>query len=86
MRPPCVVRHPIVLALCLLLGLTLRGGLTACGAEQEAEGSEGEPLEVADLSYNIGLTRFLNPDDTEDAEYLVGQPGSSPAPPTSASS
>ncbi len=74
LAPVMRLRHPIVLALCLLLGLTLSGGLTACGAEQEAEGSEGEPFEVADLSYNIGLTRFLNPDDAEDAEYLVGQP------------
>ena len=31
---------------------------------------EGEPLELGELRFNVQLTRFLNPDDTEDAEYL----------------
>jgi hypothetical protein len=34
---------------------------------------EGEPVELEGLAYNVQLTRFLNPDDNEDAEYLVGQ-------------
>ena len=33
---------------------------------------------MSDLSYNVGLTRFLNPDDNEDAEYLVGLPQAEP--------
>jgi hypothetical protein len=46
-----------------------------CGDEEpESEVIEGEPLELGELSYNIQITRFLNPDDNEDAEYLVGQP------------
>jgi hypothetical protein len=32
---------------------------------------------VGELQYNVQITRFLNPKDDEDAEYLVGQP---PAP------
>lgn len=39
-----------------------------------AEAVEGEPLDLDELSYNVQITRFLNPDDPEDAEYLVGQP------------
>ena len=39
---------------------------------------EGEPLELGELSYNVQLTRFLNPEDNEDAEYLVGQPPEQP--------
>jgi hypothetical protein len=58
-------------------------GVAACGAEEETElldGEEihavveGEPLELGDLSFNIALTRFLNPKDTEDSEYLRGLP------------
>ncbi len=59
-------------------GLVLVGGLSACGEEAESEVIEGEPIEVAGLEYNVQITRFLNPDDTSDVEYLVGQP---PAPP-----
>ncbi len=51
-----------------------RRDLSACGEEEESEVVEGEPIEVAGLEYNVQITRFLNPDDTEDAEYLVGQP------------
>jgi hypothetical protein len=54
--------------------------LAACGEEEEEETHviEGEPIELGDLSYNVGFTRFLNPDDPEDAEYLVGQPEPAP--------
>ena len=39
---------------------------------------EGEPLELGELGYNVQLTRFLNPDDVEDSEYLVGLPEPDP--------
>jgi hypothetical protein len=49
--------------------------LTACGEdEEETHVIEGEPVELGELSYNVGFTRFLNPEDPEDAEYLVGEP------------
>jgi hypothetical protein len=48
--------------------------LAACGEEEETEVVEGEPVELGDLAYNVAITRFLNPDDSEDAEYLEGQP------------
>jgi hypothetical protein len=35
---------------------------------------EGEPVELGELSFNVQLTRFLNPDDPEDEAYLRGQP------------
>jgi hypothetical protein len=73
MRPRIVLTAALALALILLAG-----ALSACGAEEEAEAVEGEPIEIAGLSYNVQITRFLNPDDTEDMEYLVGQP---PPPP-----
>ena len=49
-------------------------GVAACGEEQESEVVEGEPIELGDLLFNVQLTRFLNIDDREDAEYLEGQP------------
>ncbi len=67
-------RRPAALVICLLAALALAGALSACGEEEETEVAEGEPIEVAGLDYNIQITRFLNPDDNEDAEYLVGLP------------
>ena len=73
-------RLPAVL-LSMLSLLAVAGVVAGCGEEEETEVVEGEPIEVGELSYNVGLTRFLNPDDNEDTEYLVGQP---PAPPGTA--
>jgi hypothetical protein len=78
MLAPAMRPRTAVIAALTLAMLVLAGVLAACGAEEESEAAEGEPIEVAGLSYNVQITRFLNPDDTEDAEYLVGQP---PAPP-----
>ena len=53
--------------------------LAGCGTEEEElDVIEGEPIEADDVSYNVVISRFLNPDDTEDRGYLVGQP---PPPP-----
>lgn len=63
--------------LALTIGLLATGlALASCGGEEPGgtEGSEGEPIVLDDVAYNVGITRFLNPDDAEDHEYLVGQP------------
>lgn len=70
MLPP-PMRRPI--ALILLAGATLLA-VAACGAEEELEVKEGEPVELEGLRYNVRLSRFLNPNDREDAAYLVGRP------------
>ena len=64
----------------LLATVALSVGAVACGAEEETETLEdgeevpavveGEPLELGDLLFNVTLTRFLNPEDVEDAQYL----------------
>jgi len=67
----------ISIALVALVALALP--LAACGTEEEElDVIEGEPIEADDVSYNVVISRFLNPDDTEDRGYLVGQP---PPPP-----
>jgi hypothetical protein len=53
-------------------------GVVACGEEKETHVVEGEPIELGDLRFNVQLTRFLNPTDTEDAEYLEGLPAPPP--------
>ena len=44
----------------------------------EAE-TEGVYLDVAGLTYQVQLSRYLNPGDTEDKEYLMGLPEGIPA-------
>jgi hypothetical protein len=65
-----------VVALSFAAVLLLGAG---CGEEHETEVPEGEPLELGDVSYNVQITRFLNPDDREDREYLEGQEVPPPA-------
>ncbi len=53
-------------------------GAAGCGEEEEELVVEGEPIEIGDLRFNVQLTRLLNPNDTEDAEYLRGLPDPPP--------
>lgn len=78
MLAPAMRRRIAAIAALGLAAVLAASTVAACGAEEESEVVEGEPIEVAGLSYNIQITRFLNPDDTEDAEYLVGQPTAPP--------
>ena len=77
MLPPAMrLRRAALAGTCLLAVIAIAAA--GCGPDAvESEGKEGEPVRVADLQYNIQITRFLNADDNEDAEYLLGQP---PAP------
>ncbi len=61
--------------LLVLAAFALAAALVAgCGASESKSVAEGEPVQLGDLQYNVIFTRFLNPDDVEDHEYLVGQP------------
>ncbi len=75
---PALMRRRLAALLCLLSALVLAGAVSACGEEEHGEVVEGEPIEISELEYNVQITRFLNPFDTEDAEYLVGQPPPEP--------
>lgn len=59
----------LALAALLAAGVLFAG----CGDHDHTDVTEGVPLELGDLTYNVAITRFLNPDDVEDTEYLVGQ-------------
>ena len=62
----------------LLAVLALAVPVAGCGDDEEGEevpeAVEGEPLELGDLLYNVSITRFLNPNITEDMAYLEGAP------------
>jgi len=61
-----------LLAALVLAALTIFAG---CGASNETTDIfEGEPVELGNLQWNVIFSRFLNPYDTEDKAYLVGQP------------
>ena len=60
-----------------LVALLAAMPLAGCGEEEGEEALqavEGEPLHLDELIYNVAITRFLNPNETSDAEYLEGQP------------
>ena len=63
----------LTIAILLALGLCTAALAVGCGEEEELHVVEGEPLELGELSYNVQITRFLNPDDPEDEGYLAGQ-------------
>lgn len=63
---------PLLAALALA---ALSFGAAACGYEShEKDVVEGEPVELGELEFNVTFSRYLNPNDTEDSAYLVGQP------------
>jgi len=53
--------------------------LAGCGSGnadyvQEAE-TEGQYVDVGGLTYQVQISRYLNPGGVEDAQYLIGAPG-----------
>jgi len=68
-------RRPLLLPLALLALLLLVLGVSACGYESDSKSvDEGQSVELGELKYNVTFSRYLNPNDSEDEAYLVGQP------------
>lgn len=65
----------------LALAAVVALGLSGCGNKHaynhEAE-TEGEYVDVGELVYQVQMSRFLNPGDREDVEYLQGLPADTP--------
>jgi hypothetical protein len=59
-----------LLAALMLAALAL--GVTACGSGDPTEVEEGEVVKVGGLEYSVIFSRYLNPNDNEDAAYLKG--------------
>ncbi len=64
--------HKGALALVLLLALVVLG-VAGCGNDLSKEADEGIPIQLGDLKFTVQETRFLNPDQSDDKEYLAGQ-------------
>ncbi len=62
---------PLFAAL-LAAGVVL--ALAACGSSSSKDVEEGEVVKLGNVEYTVTFSRYLNPNDSEDAAYLVGQP------------
>jgi hypothetical protein len=71
-----VPRRKLVPALLAALAFGLVAvAVSACGYSSDSKSVvEGEPVKLGKLQYNVIFSRYLNPADTEDSAYLVGQP------------
>jgi hypothetical protein len=63
-------------AFALVLALV---GFAGCGNDLSKEADEGVPIKLGDLEINVQETRFLNPSQPDDKEYLEGQQLPTPA-------
>ena len=75
------MRRKVAPLIGLVAVLSIALPVAGCGEEEgedALESVEGEPLEVGELIYNVAITRFLNPNTTEDAQYLEGLPEEPP--------
>jgi hypothetical protein len=70
--------HKGALALAFVLALALLG-VAGCGNDEGKEADEGVPIRLGDLEINVQETRFLNPSQPDDHEYLEGQQLPAPA-------
>jgi hypothetical protein len=62
---------PPILACLVLVALAVT--VSACGWSNDSNhADEGESLTLGELKYNVTFSRYLNPNDTEDAAYLEG--------------
>jgi hypothetical protein len=60
---------PLLAALMLVV---LALGVAACGSSDPREVEEGEVVKIDGLKYSVVFSRYLNPNDNEDAAYLKG--------------
>ncbi len=59
-----------------ILLVAVTAALSACSDTDSSDTSvvEGQSVTLGELQYTVVFSRFLNPNDSEDSAYLVGQP------------
>jgi hypothetical protein len=59
-----------------ILLVAVAAAVSACGYSSEGDTNvvEGQTVTLGELQYTVIFSRFLNPNDSEDSAYLVGQP------------
>jgi hypothetical protein len=73
------MRRLVVLAVALSLALVGAG----CGdaeSQQTTAETEGLYLDIGGLKYQIEMSRYMNANDIEDSQYLIGLPSDQPQP------
>jgi hypothetical protein len=70
----------IALAAALLVVAGCGHDEDAATAIQQTAETEGIYLDVNGLKYQIQMSRYMNPNDVEDREYLIGLPEGAPEP------
>ena len=71
--------HTGALALAFVLALALLGVAGCGGSDVTEKAAEGIPIKLGDLEVTVQETRFLNPAQPDDSEYLAGQQLPTPA-------
>ena len=72
-------RFALPLLAALLLGAVALG-VSGCGYSSTSKNVvEGQTVKLGQLHYTVVFSRYLNPNDNEDAAYLVGQSAPPPA-------
>jgi hypothetical protein len=70
MSVPRRILLPLLVALAVVgLGVVV----SACGESNSDHVNEGQVIKLGPLKYQVTFSRYLNPNDNEDAAYLVGQ-------------
>jgi len=70
MSVPRRILLPLLVALAVVgLGVIV----SACGESNSVHVDEGQLMKLGPLKYQVTFSRYLNPNDSEDAAYLVGQ-------------
>jgi hypothetical protein len=70
--------HKGALAAVLFCALAVLG-VAGCGNDLSKEADEGVPIQLGDLKLIVQETRFLNPSQADDKQYLEGQQLPTPA-------
>jgi hypothetical protein len=71
MSVPRRILLPLLLALAVV-GLGVIGAGCGSGGD-ETHVTEGQVLKLGELKYTVTFSRYLNPNDSEDVDYLTGQ-------------
>jgi hypothetical protein len=75
-----MLRTVLAVALVALVAAGCGGGDSPATAIQQTAETEGLYLDVNGLKYQIQMSRYMNPNDVEDQEYLVGLPENAAGP------
>jgi hypothetical protein len=72
------LRRPRSAAIACVLAALAGGAVTGCSKRETKTGREGQGIKVAGVTYNVYITRQLNPHDAEDSAYTAGQKADQP--------